>query len=266
MDLYGWTELTRAVCGGDVNEVRMLLKEGANPDQKNAAGNMPLIYASMGGQVDMLKVLLPVTSNVNATSHKQWTALHWCASLGYSNCLEHLLQSGADPNIMDNCGEIPLQKAMICKNVSIRAARALIQANSRLDLLHFDSQSIGDDNLGNDVWHKRTAILEMLTYVRCPPRIIKELISMGYVPQNFIANNIHLKQLFVAIHEKMSSSWTLAELCRYHIRKPLIQKRGSNVPSLIDKMDIPRPLKNYVSFRELNIYESSYNPEEMDVW
>lgn len=55
--------LTSAAAGGNVEIISFFLKKGFDPNQEDLAGNLPLHYAVTSGQLDAVRMLLPLTHN-----------------------------------------------------------------------------------------------------------------------------------------------------------------------------------------------------------
>jgi ankyrin repeat protein len=74
------TDLHSAAFDGNVEEVKKLLKKGADPNIKDKYG---------------------------------WTPLHWAASGGHVDVVKLLLVHGADPTVKDEDGRTPLDLARV---------------------------------------------------------------------------------------------------------------------------------------------------------
>jgi len=95
------TALRRAIQGGDMNQVRSLLRQGADPDAPDAAGNRPLLDAAAAGQPEAVRLLLAAGARVNATTPTGRTALIEAADRGQMETARVLIAAGADLNLSD---------------------------------------------------------------------------------------------------------------------------------------------------------------------
>ena len=59
-------------------------------------------------EIETVKLLVSLGSDVNAVGHFGWTPLHLAAYHGRNTIIEHLIKDGANPNVMDGFGQTPL--------------------------------------------------------------------------------------------------------------------------------------------------------------
>lgn len=91
------SELTIAARAGDLETVRALLADGAEPDAAGIA--TPLYFAAQAGHLEITELLLEYGADPNALSN--WgTPLHIAAQRGYSEIAAVLLRKGANPNVV----------------------------------------------------------------------------------------------------------------------------------------------------------------------
>jgi ankyrin repeat protein len=146
----GTTPLLRAVIGGDVEMIRLLLEHGALVDLPNVQGVTPLMAAAghVSGRnrfnaaattgpeaqaraIAMLDLLLAAGADINArlpdsvslsarvgrqpsalVEREGQTALYGAVKFGWKDVVEYLLAHGADPNVKDAHGKTPLDGAL----------------------------------------------------------------------------------------------------------------------------------------------------------
>jgi hypothetical protein len=104
-------DIWRAARDGDVGEVERLL--GHDPGLLNAKGGdwrrmTPLMWASQGGHVNVVRCLLDKGAAINKHSRQRLTALWWASSEGRLPVVRLLLERGADPTIATDRGSTPL--------------------------------------------------------------------------------------------------------------------------------------------------------------
>jgi thioredoxin-related protein len=117
------------------------LAGGANPEQRNAAGEPVLMAAVRAQRTDAVKLLLAAGADPNSTNRLGESSLH-LAIMGDASILKTLLDADANVNIRDAGGVTPLMLASgKGRETSIDA---LIAANARLDLKDYQGSSAAD--------------------------------------------------------------------------------------------------------------------------
>lgn len=100
-------QFTKAIKNGDVSSVDKMVKEGYKPTTKWEP-EMHLSSAIYYGQKDMIELLLNSGYAVDSKDPSGQTALHEASKRGQLAIVRLLLSRNANPNIMDNCGRLPL--------------------------------------------------------------------------------------------------------------------------------------------------------------
>ncbi len=107
-DAVGETRLYRAVRSGNVNEVKKLLRNGANPDIKNNEGLSPLHLAAYWGETEIVECLLKAGAAVDSDNGMGWTPLHSAAVSGgmksRKTIIDLLRKYGAKDDVKDKNG------------------------------------------------------------------------------------------------------------------------------------------------------------------
>jgi ankyrin repeat protein len=100
---------------GNLSQVKILLKQGADVNKRTEAGETPLHWAALGGHTAVVNELLKSGADVNAQNGFGSTPLHWAAGGGKQSVAVLLLDGGADVNVQNYVGDPPLQWS-IAKN------------------------------------------------------------------------------------------------------------------------------------------------------
>jgi ankyrin repeat protein len=144
-------ELFLAVRENDVEQTKMLLALGANPNVTNERGETPLHWSANRGRVEMIELLLSSGADVNAVSSGRtpldvaavegdiriaeilaeagaelnakdefgMTPLHWAAQGGHDEVAAFLVSKGADMDAKNREGWTPLYQAILAENTDL---------------------------------------------------------------------------------------------------------------------------------------------------
>lgn len=111
---YSFTpkSLEEAIFDGDIEEVKMIMQSSEDPiDMPDDGGYTPLMYASLYGHTEIVKLFLSKGANVNAATSWGATALTRAAQDGKIKIVELLLASGANVNATEYDGYTALSRA-----------------------------------------------------------------------------------------------------------------------------------------------------------
>jgi ankyrin repeat protein len=119
----GDTYLHVAANGGDSVVTEMLLTAGCDVEARNDCNVTPLLKASLGGSVDVMKQLIAVGASLHSTCICGYTALHWAAirgSLGGAvECTKVLVEAGASVHATDRYNQTALHIATLSDNIGL---------------------------------------------------------------------------------------------------------------------------------------------------
>lgn len=108
------TLLKQLVIKNDIEMVKILLKHEADPNIHDKFEDLPLHYAAALGHLELVKILAPKTQ-INAQGQLKKTALSHAIRKRKvdADIVECLLSHGADPNIPNQYGALPLHGAAL---------------------------------------------------------------------------------------------------------------------------------------------------------
>ena len=99
----------------------------------STTGRTPLHLAALYNRGNCINILLEAGANVSATDNKKGqTALHFAARYDCSSCVEPLVNSGADIEAIDNDLATPIKVASLEKNCATIARLQRLNANITL--------------------------------------------------------------------------------------------------------------------------------------
>ena len=110
-DKDGLTALMVAVYNGHLEVVKYLAECGADLEAKDEEGYTALMTASEYGQLEVVKYLVELGADLEAKDEDGQTALYWAATLGHLNVVKCLVELGADLEAKDKDGRTALDIA-----------------------------------------------------------------------------------------------------------------------------------------------------------
>jgi len=122
---HGKTALITSIEESHTNIATLLIKAGANVNEKDNYGQSPLHWATSYSP-DLLSLLIEKGANINLANDKGQVPLHYASGSGQLGSVEILIQKGAYLNTKDNGGAAPLHlvsdadcAALLLKNGAI---------------------------------------------------------------------------------------------------------------------------------------------------
>jgi uncharacterized protein len=119
--------LSQACLCGDLQAAEHLLKIGVAVDGTSSHGNTHLTTAAGAGHIKIIKLLIANGANLNAKG-----VLTWPVVTGEAASVAVLLEAGADPNVPNNLGVVPLDYALLGQKFEL--ARLLWKRGGKLDI------------------------------------------------------------------------------------------------------------------------------------
>ena len=141
--------LRAASCAGETEIVKYLLSKGADPNSPNDRGGTALICASFRCHHDVVKALLDAGVRVDEPFGEQLTtALMQASQTGNASVVRILLESGANPNLIDVWGGTALHRAAYFGSSDI--TRMLVEAGAKTSVHLSSSPPRSKDSLPGD--------------------------------------------------------------------------------------------------------------------
>ena len=107
-----------AARNGDIDQVQLLLSQGANVNEKNRMGWTPLHTAVQNRRLALIEPLIAKGADINATNNRGQTPLMAAVYIGQKDAVELLIAKGADINIIGG-GDNALSLAKKRRNTEI---------------------------------------------------------------------------------------------------------------------------------------------------
>ena len=104
------TPFHSVLMNGNPELVRLFLERGADVRRKNCYGSTALHYCALNSDSEVMKIILDtkLVSTEEKTIDKGETALHWAAQYSKYNCIQVLLDYGANVNCVDFIDRTPI--------------------------------------------------------------------------------------------------------------------------------------------------------------
>ncbi len=116
-----WVALMNGIDNRDMNAIKHSLKDGANVNTGNEAGQTPLMSAVSRGYEDIAKILLDHNADVNIKAHDGATALMIASYEGHANLINILMEKNPDMAAHDKYGnDVVMIAVMGEKKESVR--------------------------------------------------------------------------------------------------------------------------------------------------
>ncbi|HAY75217.1 MAG TPA: hypothetical protein DCY32_06050 [Opitutae bacterium] len=120
-------DLGGAAREGNLEKIREFLKQGAEVNGKYDKDFTPLHWAATMNQVEAIELLIDEGANLDSRDGHQSTPLLLAAFFGQTKSVEVLLQRGADPNLRNKDGALPAQAMMANRAVTEWVARDILK-------------------------------------------------------------------------------------------------------------------------------------------
>ena len=110
-DCDGLTAITWAAAIGNVEITKILIEKSAEIDHQSSFGDTPLLWAAYNGNYETVKLLVEKGSNINIQSKHGWSPIMQTAANGgydpngqYKNITKLLIEKHADLNFRNSDG------------------------------------------------------------------------------------------------------------------------------------------------------------------
>ena len=137
------TPLMAAAADGSLEVVQALLEAGADASHCNEEGTTALMEAL--GYTDIMAALVAAQADVNAEDGDGRTVLIMAAREADLECVQWLLEHGADPDHMTSEGQTALQAACAAYNEELDDATDIVTLLRDADLSSMESDSTDND-------------------------------------------------------------------------------------------------------------------------
>jgi ankyrin repeat protein len=162
--------LVEAAAAGRTDEVRKLLKAGADVRQRDASGRTALLAATQGNHEAAARVLIEAGSDVNAQDHQLDSPYLLAGARGYLGILRMTLAAGADLKSTNRYGGTALIPA--CHYGHVETVRELLA--TKIDVDHVNKlgwTALLEAVILRDGGPRHTEIVRLLLAAKADPHI-----------------------------------------------------------------------------------------------
>jgi ankyrin repeat protein len=152
-------KLQQATQNGDVAEMRRLVANGRDVNERDADGLAALHVAAVNGDVEVIRVLVvELGADKDAKDAAGQAALHYAAATGHVEAIKALVQLGVNKDAKNANGETLYIAAF---NGHVEAIKALEQLGAQIDAQAADGQTPLDVSIGEG-HHQAAQVLREL--------------------------------------------------------------------------------------------------------
>jgi len=134
------TEATQSLhevaANGDLEQVKFLIRNGADVNAKYGNGATPLHIAIMNGKIETAHLLIEKGADVNAMARNANTPLHVAALKGDMKTANLLISKGADVNAKTKYGLTPISRALLSDGGGRLMVELLVSKGAKISALH----------------------------------------------------------------------------------------------------------------------------------
>lgn len=138
-DDHQFSPLHWASKGGHLKIVEMLISRGARVHTTNMGDDTPLHLAAAHGHKDVVQILLRHKADINCVNEHGNSALHYACFWGFTDIAEELIDAGAIVSVQNKYQETPLDKCS--NNIASRLHERASQAGQDMKKREFKDQS-----------------------------------------------------------------------------------------------------------------------------
>ncbi|XP_018046771.1 PREDICTED: E3 ubiquitin-protein ligase MIB1 [Atta colombica] len=183
----GHTALQAASQNGHLEVIKILLRYSADVEMEDKDGDRAVHHAAFGDEPGVMALLAGAGADLNARNKRRQTALHIAVNKGHAGVVRTLLELGCHPSLQDSEGDTPLHDAISKKRDDMLA----------LLLDHAADITLTNNNGFNALHHAalrgNPSAMRVLLSKLPRPWIVDEKKDDGYTALHLAALNNHVE-------------------------------------------------------------------------
>jgi ankyrin repeat protein len=105
-------QLVEVISESKAEEVEQMLESGTDANELSSVGATPLIHATWGKDITIVKLLVENGADINLNTERFGCALNVAASVGAGEIADYLIENEVNLNCQDKEGKTPLMSAI----------------------------------------------------------------------------------------------------------------------------------------------------------
>lgn len=200
-----YQSLHEAAQKGNVNDLELLIQQGAPVNARDDCGREPIHFAAENGHVNVLELLNRYGASSNTPDYTGIEPIHLACEQGHIGVLEWLIKHGANVNVGDEGGYKPLEGAT--ENAQINTLEWLMEHGATMSSECMEL-AVGQRAINSVLWLLEHGVTPELTHNELKMFVSHELVYAVLKNEQEKAK----KLLATWIHEeeearKLSATW-----------------------------------------------------------
>uniref|UniRef100_A0A146LRU8 RING-type E3 ubiquitin transferase n=1 Tax=Lygus hesperus TaxID=30085 RepID=A0A146LRU8_LYGHE len=190
----GHTALQAASQHGHIEVVKLLLKHSADVEIEDKDGDRAIHHAAFGNEPAVIELLAKAGADLNIRNNRRQTPLHLGVNKGYIGVVKALLKLGCHPSLQDSEGDTPLHDAISKKYDDM--VTLLLDHNADIKV----TNNNGFNALHHAALRGNPSAMWMLLVMSPRRWVVDEPKDDGYTALHLAALNNHVSVAKLLIH------------------------------------------------------------------